>query len=202
MLNITQTKHYSLRANTFHADYLRSLEKQILASTYLAESQLSNSFAGSKGFSVVFHSSEIAQVVQKFPFFELYLKTALSAKYNVFYLNPLVLQAGGVVKPHVDCSLSGYCQATVVPKVVSVLYVSVPGDLQGGELSLTSKGEKIGAIKPQENTLLYFLGSLNHSVSKVITSETRISLVCEQYALNETQLQKVPKFKIESGAYS
>ena len=162
MLTITQTKYYSLRPNTFDPNYLRSLEKQILASDYLADSQLSNSFAGSKGFSVLFHSSEIDRVVQKFPFFELYLKTALSSKYNAFYLNPLVLQAGGVVKPHVDCSLSGYSQDTIIPKIVSVLYVSVPSDLQGGELILTSQGERVGTIKPQENTLLYFLGRLNH----------------------------------------
>lgn len=201
MLNITQTKYYSLRENAFSLNYLRSLERQIVASTYLGNSQLNNFFAGSKGFSVLFHNSEINRVVQKFPFFKTYIDTALSSKYNVFYLNPLVLEAGGVVKPHVDCSLSDYFQSRTIPKVVSVLYVKVPSDLQGGELILARKEGRIGAIKPQENTLLYFMGSLNHSVSKVITSQTRISLVCEQYALGETQLQKIPKFKIESGTY-
>jgi hypothetical protein len=202
MLN--QTQYYSLRKNTFGSDYLKILEREIVASTYLADNQLSKNFTGTQGFSIIFHNSEIDKVIQEFRFFEPYIKTALSSKYNAFYLNPLVLQAGGSVKPHVDCSLSGYCQTTVIPKAVSVLYVKVPSDLQGGELVLTSlprKGAEVGRIAPQANTLLYFLGSLNHSVNKVTTSETRISLVCEQYNLSEIQLQKVPKFQIKSAAY-
>lgn len=206
MLNITQTKYYSLRTNAFDSSYLRSLEYEILASNYLSENQLSQNFSGTKGFSVVFRSSGIKKVIEKLPFFETYIKTALSSKYNAFYLNPLVLQGGGQVKPHVDCSITSYCQhkPAIIPKIVSVLYVKVPSDLQGGELilkSLPRKNIQVGCIKPQVNTLLYFMGSLNHSVNKVIASDTRISLVCEQYALSEKQLQNIPEFAIQSEAY-
>ena len=206
MFNITQTKYYSLRENAFYFDYLRLLEEQILTSNYLAENQLSKNFNGTKGFSVVFRSSGINKVIQKFPYFKTYIDTALSSKYNAFYLNPLVLQGGGEVKAHVDCSITGYCQKkpAIIPKVVSVLYVKVPADLQGGELilrSLPRKNIEVGRVMPKVNTLLYFMGTLNHSVSKVTASGTRISLVCEQYELSEKQIQKIPEFAIRSAAY-
>jgi hypothetical protein len=84
--------------------------------------------------------------------------------------------------------------------VVSVLYVQVLSNLQGGELVLRWHKRQVGQIKPEVNTLLYFRGDLTHSVNAVKTTGTRLSLVCEQYSLSETELQDIPGFAIESRA--
>ncbi len=59
---------------------------------------------------------------------------------------------------------------------------------------------QVGQIRPQLNTLLYFQGDLTHAVNEVTTPGTRLSLVCEQYSLSETELQEIPEFTLESRA--
>lgn len=206
-LDINQ--YYSLRYNTFNPEYLNSLEMDIISSPYLSKNQLNKqNFAKTKGFSVIFNSSHISKVEQEFPYLKKYLTSTLLPKCNVFYLNALVLQKGGVVKAHTDCSISCYSQERIIiPKLVSVLYIRVPLDMTGGKLLFFKKGfwrkrVKVGEIDPQTNALLYFHGKIQHSVQKVKTSSHRISLVCEQYILNETQLREIPEFKIESGVYT
>ena len=129
-MQITLNKYYSLKSNAFTLDYLNELRMQILSCPYLAGSQLSDSFAGTKGFSVIFKRSGIGEVERHFPFFQPYLRVALRSACNTFYLNPLVLEGGSRVEPHVDCSISSYARATTIPTIVSVLYVQVPPDLQ------------------------------------------------------------------------
>jgi len=199
-MQITLNKYYSLKSNAFTLDYLNELRMQLLSCPYLAGSQLSDSFAGTKGFSVIFKRSGIGEVERHFPFFQPYLRIALKSECNAFYLNPLLLEGGARVEPHVDCSISSYARATTIPTIVSVLYVQVPPDLQGGELVIQHRENKVGQIQPQANTLLYFRGDLTHLVNEVKSSQARISLVCEQYNLSETRLQQIPEFEIESGA--
>ncbi len=119
---------------------------------------------------------------------------------NAFYLNPLLLQEGSRVDAHIDRSLRAYCKTVEPPVVVSVLYVQVPTHLQGGELVLHRQKQKVGQIRPQVNTLLYFQGDLAHSVNAVKTAGIRLSLICEQYSLSETELRDIPGFTIESRA--
>jgi predicted 2-oxoglutarate/Fe(II)-dependent dioxygenase YbiX len=76
--------------------------------------------------------------------------------------------------------------------------VEVPSDLRGGELILRSPKRQVGKIAPQSNTLLYFQGDLTHSVNAVSSSGMRLSLVCEQYSLEDDQLEEIPPFEIES----
>lgn len=149
---------------------------------------------------MVFQRSEIGEVERRFPFFKPYLDQALQPTCNAFYLNPLLLQAGSRVDPHIDRSLRSYCKTVEPPTVVSVFYVHVPPDLQGGELVLRRYKQQVGHIKPQINTLLYFQGDLTHSVNAVKSTGTRLSLVCEQYSLSEIELQDIPSFTIESRA--
>lgn len=208
-MKIDISQYYSLRKNTFNPNYLSSLEMKIISSPYLSNNQLNNkSFAKTKGFSVIFNRSYISEVEQKFPFLKQYLTSTLVPKCNTFYLNALVLQKGGIVKPHIDCSISSYSQKKIItPKFVSVFYVRIPFDMEGGELVFFKKGIlgkkfKVGEIKPETNALVYFNGRMQHSVKKIETSSYRISLVCEQYILNEIQLKEIPEFKIESGAYA
>ncbi|MEQ9549602.1 MAG: 2OG-Fe(II) oxygenase [Coleofasciculus sp. G3-WIS-01] len=119
---------------------------------------------------------------------------------NTFYLNPLVLEGGTCVEPHVDCSISLYSRKLTIPNLVSVLYVQVPHDLQGGELLLETGEDQVVQIQPQTNTMLFFRGNLEHSVNQVKSSQPRISVICEQYNLSETRLQQIPEFEIQSEA--
>ncbi|KAB8316532.1 2OG-Fe(II) oxygenase [Tolypothrix campylonemoides VB511288] len=193
-------KYYSQHQDAFPITYLNDLRGEILACPYLGINNLNRDFVDTKGFSVVFQRSELAQVERQFPFFKPYLDQALQPTCNAFYLNPLLLKEGSHVDPHIDRSLRSYCKTVEPPVVVSVLYVQVPPNLQGGELVLRRQKQQVGQIKPQVNTLVYFQGDLMHSVNAVKTAGTRLSLVCEQYSLSETELQDIPAFTVESRA--
>jgi predicted 2-oxoglutarate/Fe(II)-dependent dioxygenase YbiX len=190
--------YYSQYPNTFSATYLSELQGQILACPYFAVNNLNRDFVNTKGFSVVFQRSHLAAVEQQFPYFKAYLDRALLPECNAFYLNPLLLKTGSKVDPHIDRSLRSYCKTINPPLFVSVLYVEVPSDLRGGELVLRSPKRQVGKIAPQSNTLLFFQGDLTHSVNAVSSSGMRLSLVCEQYSLEDDQLEEIPPFEIES----
>lgn len=191
-------KYYQQQPNAFTSDYLNNLWGEIHASPYFSINNLNRDFVGTKGFSVVFVRSYLPMVEQQFPYFKPYLDLALQPNCNAFYLNPLLLKEGSRVDPHIDRSLRSYCKTIDPPTVVSVLYVRVPGDMQGGELVLRSPKRQLGQIKPQMNTLVYFQGDLTHSVNGVKTPGDRLSLVCEQYNLSEAELQEIPEFTVES----
>ncbi len=192
--------YYSQHRDAFPITYLNDLRGEILACPYLAINNLNRDFIGTRGFSVVFQRSELGEVERRFPFFKPYLDRVLLPTCNAFYLNPLLLQEGSRVEPHIDRSLRSYCKTVEPPLAVSVLYVQVPSNLQGGELVLRSHKQQVGQIKPVVNTLLYFQGDLTHSVIAVKTTGTRLSLVCEQYSLSETELRDIPAFTVESRA--
>jgi hypothetical protein len=190
--------YYSTARNLFSSDYLSSLQGEILACSYFTTNNLNRDFVGTKGFSVVFRRSHIEKVEIKFPFFKPYLQLALMPHCNAFYLNPLQLKSGSRVDPHIDRSLRSYCKTIEPPEIVSVLYVNVPKDLEGGELILSNHKRQAGKINPQANTLIHFQGHLTHSVNAVKSAGLRLSLVCEQYCLEEEELLKIPEFTIES----
>ena len=190
--------YYRQKPNAFAASYLDDLRGGILDCPYFAVNNLNRDFVGTKGFSVVFQRSRLETVAQKFPFFEPYLDLALEPDCNAFYLNPLLLQEGSRVDPHLDRSLRSYCKTINPPDSVSVLYVQVPSDLQGGELVLRDHKRQVGQVKPQANLLIHFQGNLTHSVNAVKVPGTRLSLVCEQYNLDESELREIPEFTIES----
>jgi predicted 2-oxoglutarate/Fe(II)-dependent dioxygenase YbiX len=191
-------KYYHHQPNAFPSNYLKALCGEIQACSYLAVNNLNRDFVNTKGFSVVFQRSHLTKVTQQFPFFKPYLDLALQPNCNAFYLNPLLLKEGSRVDPHVDRSLRSYCKTIEPPTIVSVLYVQVPANLEGGELILHCQKRQVGKIKPQTNTLLYFEGDLTHSINVVKTPGNRLSLVCEQYSLSEAELSEIPQFTVES----
>lgn len=191
-------KYYQQHPHAFPLQYLQDLWGEIQACPYFAINNLNRDFVNTKGFSVVFQRQGLAEVIQKFPYFKPYLDLALLPICNAFYLNPLLLKAGSRVDPHIDRSLRSYCKTVEPPAFVSVLYVRVPEDMQGGELVLKSQKRQVGQIKPQTNALIYFQGDLTHSVNAVTTAGNRLSLVCEQYNLNEDELEEIPHFTLES----
>jgi hypothetical protein len=192
--------YYQRQPNAFSIAYLNELGGEILACPYFTVNNLNRDFVNTKGFSVVFQRSGLAAVERQFPFFKPYLDMALQPSCNAFYLNPLLLQSGSRVDPHIDRSLRSYCKSVEPPAIVSVLYVQVPPSLQGGELMLRNHRQQVGQIKPQANLLLHFQGDLTHAVSAVETVGTRLSLVCEQYSLSAVELQTIPEFTVESRA--
>lgn len=192
--------YYRQQPNAFSTQYLNDLRGEILACPYFATNNLNRDFVNTKGFSVVFQRSHLAAVKQRFPFFKPYLDQALEPSCNAFYLNPLLLQSGSRVDPHIDRSLRSYCKTIDPPMIVSVLYVHVPSDLQGGELVLRNTKQQVGQIKPMANTLIHFQGDLTHSVNAVETADTRLSVVCEQYSLTDNQLWDIPELTVESRA--
>ena len=192
--------YYRLQPDVFAIADLHTLRGAILACPYFAVNNLNRDFVGTKGFSVVFQRAGLETVRQRFPFFVPYLDRALEPNCNAFYLNPLLLKEGSRVDPHIDRSLRSYCKTVEPPAIVSVLYVQVPPDLQGGELVLRNHRQQVGQIKPRLNTLLHFQGDLTHSVNPVRVNGTRLSLVCEQYSLSAAELQLIPEFTVESRA--
>lgn len=192
--------YYRQQHSVFSATYLTQLEGQIRACPYFAVNNLNRDFVNTKGFSIVFQRSGLAEVEQRFPFFKEYLAIALQPECNAFYLNPLLLKTGSRVDPHIDRSLRSYCKTVEPPAWVSVLYVRVPSDLQGGELVLQNGKRQIAQIQPTTNTLLWFQGDLTHSINPVTSAANRLSLVCEQYSLSESEQQNIPEFTLESRA--
>lgn len=199
-LALKRLDYYSLYPNAFPVNYLNDLRGGILSCAYLGINNLNRDFVNTRGFSVVFQRAQLETVKKQFPFFKPYLDQALQPTCNAFYLNPLLLKQGSRVDPHIDRSLRSYRKTIEPPLVVSVLYIQVPPDLQGGELVLRSSKQQVGQIKPQVNTLVYFQGDLTHSINAVQTTGTRLSLVCEQYSLDQTELREIPAFTVESRA--
>jgi 2OG-Fe(II) oxygenase superfamily len=198
----SSTRCYAKRTNVVSLAYLEELRSAIVTSPYVAGNNLSDNFTSTRGFSVVFTRAGIPQVIRQFPYFQTYLEVALKSACNAFYLNSLIIESGGRVATHVDCSLSSYGKVWTIPNLVSVLYVYVPAELQGGELVLENEEVQLAQISPQFNTLIHFIGNLFHSVNPVQSSQPRISLICEQYNLDPDRLQAIPDFEILSAAMS
>ncbi|MBF2002204.1 MAG: 2OG-Fe(II) oxygenase [Synechococcales cyanobacterium M58_A2018_015] len=194
-------RYYQHQSNVFPTAYLSELRGEILACPFFATNNLNRDFVGTKGFSVVFQRSGQPEVERRFPYFKPYLDLVLQPQCNAFYLNPLLLKFGSRVDPHIDRSLRSYCKTIEPPLLVSVLYVQVPPQLQGGELVLRTSRQQVGQIKPEVNRLLYFQGDLMHSVNALQTIGDRLSLVCEQYCLSKEELQQIPPFTVESRAH-
>jgi hypothetical protein len=58
----------------------------------------------------------------------------------------------------------------------------------------------LGKVRPVAGALVAFDGDLVHSVARMAGSGRRLSLVCEQYALDERELAAVPAYRIETRA--
>ena len=189
---------YTERHHAFPSKYLPALQQQIRSSRYFRADNLNRDFVDTKGLSVVFHRTARARVLTEFPLFEPYLELALREECNAFYLNPLQLERGSRVDPHIDRSLRTYCAQVDPPVVVSVLYIAVPPALQGGALVLQRGKRHVGRITPVANLLVHFDGDLTHSIERLDCQGTRLSLVCEQYQLTAEELAQVPEYAIES----
>ncbi|MDQ3031364.1 MAG: 2OG-Fe(II) oxygenase [Myxococcota bacterium] len=191
---------FSEERDAFPPAYAKSLRKQVLASRYFAVNTLNRDFVGTRGFSVVFRRDSLPRVMRELPYFAPYLERALHPECNAFYLNPLLLVGGSRVDPHIDRSLQSYVVHVDTPRLVTVMYVEVPPGMRGGELVLQRGKKHLGRITPTANTLVTFAGDLTHSIDRLDTQGSRLSLVCEQYDLPPEELEQIPELAIETRA--
>jgi hypothetical protein len=182
-------------------EQLQALRSAVLESPYLAANTLNHRFSGTRGFSVVFTLEGRDKVARQFSVFNAYLDSVLHPRCNAFFLNPLVVQGGSRVAPHVDRSLRSYTRPDEPPNPlrVVVLYLQVPAEMSGGRLILHGNRPLVD-IEPLENKMVFFRGDLRHEVTELVAQEgqERISLVCEQYRLPARLLERVPPFEIRS----
>jgi hypothetical protein len=193
---------YREHRQAFAADYLQKLQAEIRHSRYFTVNNLNRDFVGTRGFSVVFQRATLGRVQREMEWASPYLDLALRRDCNAFYLNPLQLDRGSYVAPHIDRSLHAYLIEVDPPVAVTVLYVDVPAPLQGGRLVLRRGKKFLGRITPEPGLLVEFDGDLQHEVERVDSQGPRLSLVCEQYCLLDEELKKVPEYRVESRARS
>jgi len=183
------------RKEAFPSEWLDHVRERILKSPLLAASTLNAGFAGTQGFSLTFKAEGRDRLNKHFPEFVPYLESVITPTCNAWFLNPLLIMKGNRVAPHIDCSLKSWTRPDIppYPEKVSVLYVQVPQDMQGGQLILHRK-KPLATVNPQTNLLVEFQGSLRHEVCAVECSTPRISLVLESYRLPDDLLDRVPDF--------
>jgi len=132
---------------------------------------------------------------------------------NAFVMNILLCELGEYdeynadalsVGLHLDTTVGIYSRHTFVAHQVSVLYSSVPSDMEGGDLELFPYGDgypdaaapPLESVAPKENLLVTFRGDAFHQVRsyRTKTGSERISLVLEQYKIDEDVYPKTVKF--------
>ncbi len=78
-------------------------------------------------------------------------------------------------------------------KAVQVLYISIPSNMEGGNLAFHMDSER-SVVTPENNMLVKFDGRLLYSVSPFSSpsNEHRISLVLKSYVLPPSWLETAP----------
>lgn len=178
---------------------LKNLHKAILESPYLGSSDLNEGFASTQGFSLLFKRQERDRVKSMFPEFEPYLSKVLKAQANVFFLNPLVIRGGAAVGRHADKTLGSFVKDSPFPEWVSVLYLHIPSPRTGGDI-VFHRGMVKHRLSPKVNSVVEFPGWLLHEVTSLCTEseEPRVSLVVEQYKVNEKVLAEAPNWHLDT----
>jgi hypothetical protein len=201
--------------NALSSAALDALADGALSSRFFGESTLEGTFMATRGFAVTFHRGARGEVEARFPFLQPYFALALDddavarvrprglfftpPPANAFFANVLMVPPGAAVERHVDATL-GPKDGSIVPVAVSVLYVSLPPDLKGGELVLSDEGRVVDVVEPRRGRLLWFAGHLAHEVRPVDASAPRLSWVIEQYLLDRAALARTPRFRVHSKA--
>eukprot|EP00614_Pseudopedinella_elastica_P007597 CAMPEP_0172595374 /NCGR_PEP_ID=MMETSP1068-20121228/14924_1 /TAXON_ID=35684 /ORGANISM="Pseudopedinella elastica, Strain CCMP716" /LENGTH=335 /DNA_ID=CAMNT_0013393865 /DNA_START=156 /DNA_END=1164 /DNA_ORIENTATION=- len=191
-------------------------------------------FAGTRGWVTKFTRIGLKEMfkMNEYQHVRHFLETTILSEANAFVLNVLLVPIStdkyfssrtssflsgtsldlDSVKMHVDDTLIKNHHA----HQVTVLYLSVPDDMDGGELLLRYGGKERGVpdassapdalIKPGENSLIVFRGDAFHSVNRAVRNSSsassssaqpssRVSLVLEQYVLGNSTLSVIPSFQ-------
>lgn len=195
---------YRADSGLFEESFLQQAAEFVRQHELLAGTTLNARFAGTQGFSIALTRSGLPRLEKTFPPFHRYLERVAPDRCNAFFLNPLVIAEGSSVAPHIDRSLGPWCRPDTAPYPVkvSVLYLDVPDDLEGGRLLLHPPLWTLHsrpAIVPRTGLLFEFRGDLRHEVAAVTRAQTpRVSLVMEHYDLPPHLLRKIPEFHVRS----
>jgi hypothetical protein len=163
-------------------------------------------FSKTRGFVIKFNNEGVEQF-QTSPEYECFASVFNGLRLpdtNAYVMNILLCELGDYdaykaddlsVGLHLDTTVGIYSRHMFVAHQVSVLYNSVPSDMEGGELEVFEYGDgypntKRGPDKrvtPKENTLINFRGDAFHQVRSYRTKSgsERVALVLEQYKIND-----------------
>ena len=174
-----------------------------------------NGFAKTRGFVVKFNTEGVEEfrAREDYACFRGVFDDLRLPDANAFVMNILLCELGDYdqynadelsVGLHLDTTVGIYSRHMFVAHQVSVLYASVPEDMRGGELELFPYGDgdpRLGetpqeTIVPKENTLVTFRGDAFHQVKSYSTrtGRERVSLVLEQYLIDEDAYPKTMRF--------
>lgn len=211
-------REYRHRSKALPPADFTALRDALLASPLVGASTLGGPFQSSRGFDVIFKAAGRATVLERFPSLAPWLtltlgepgiraltpwwRRTLERIPNAWYLNVLCVSEGGSVARHVDTTLRKRSEVDdAVPRLVSVLYLSVP-DAPGGELQLWDGPDPVAKLKPRENASVHFRGDLAHAVRAFTGApgKVRASLVIEQYHFDDAVLARLPDFQLDSRA--
>jgi len=132
---------------------------------------------------------------------------------NAFVMNLLLCELGNydeydanglAVGLHLDDTVGIFSKNSFIAHQVSVLYLSVPADMEGGELDLFPYGDGATpddgvpeeSVVPEENLMVTFRGDAFHRVRsyRARSKTERVSLVLEQYFIDDRHYAKTHRF--------
>ena len=193
------TGFYAVAHNVLTHEQRTQLVAGITQSEFYGPSALGEEFVQTYGFSVVFCRRALGVIHQELPFIATLLHSALFESCNAFYVNSLVLTSNSRVDSHVDCRLIPATDIRIIPNLVSVYYAEVSPQMSGGRLILNPDTTNEVAILPESGDLVHFVGSVIHRVEAVTAVCRRVSVVCEQYCLDDKALSAFPVCEIITG---
>ena len=203
----------------FKPHIIEEMGHACITSPFFSASPLQGSFTKSQGFAIRFRRENAGQLLERFPFLEPFLSKLLALSpaeekthlpkwmhrsARAFYLNILAIPSGKEIDAHFDTTLFSADETLIVlPERVSVLYLNIPKNMTGGELFLKGPFGKEVLVSPKPGLFIHFRGDVKHRIAQAHyekTSEYRLSLVCEQYCIDEETLKQVPPLAIFSMA--
>ena len=196
----------------FDNDTFATLKRCATQNALLGVNPLEEAFSATRGLIVRYTRDGLADLArdEHLRCFEAFARTVRRPTANAFVLNVVEAKPSETepIRYHIDQSFPvKFALGHHVAETVSVLYVSVPDDMRGGELEvrkvpdayLDAHGLKARAavardggqveaadVGPVENALVTFRGDAHHRVRPFSTNEPgarRVSLVLEQYRL-------------------
>ena len=195
---------------------LRSFEENLL----IGKSPLRGPFRGTRGVAWTFTLPGLTQLLGTCPWLDPALNALVlhgpaqttshfpsfprRAPFNAFYLNLLEVGSGEGVAAHLDTTLRETVKLpNLFPREVSVLWLSAPPTLLGGELRLFKGSQELATLAPSPGDVVHFSGRLLHQIlpiehvddSKENHPPRRISLICEKYRVPQGALHQVPPLK-------
>lgn len=196
------------------AQVLRTID----ATGKVGRSQLDHMFTESRGFGLAFTKHHVDEVRIAHPFLQAFvdevcapdaLATTLTTferlrrdsapAPNAFYVNVLVVEEGAHVGAHIDGTLGPmFGVDRLTPEAVSVQYLHVDDDEEGGQLLLFAGSQVLAELEPSTGMFVQFNGKARHGVRA--SDRRRVSLVCEQYVVDDELLACLPEPLLQSRA--